>query len=32
MAIVMVLARTGGIAVRASRLPSPALEMQDAIA
>ncbi len=32
MAIVMVLVRTGGLGVRASRLPSPALGMQDAVA
>jgi hypothetical protein len=32
MAIVMVLVRTGGIGVRASRLAGPALNMQDAAA
>jgi hypothetical protein len=32
MAIVMILVRTGGLAVRASHLPSPAMEMQDAAA
>jgi hypothetical protein len=32
MAIVMVLVRTAGIGVRSSRLASPALEMQDAVA
>jgi hypothetical protein len=32
MAIVMVLVRTGGLGVRASRLTGPAREMQDAVA
>jgi hypothetical protein len=32
MAIVMILVRTGGIGIRASRLASPALEMQNAAA
>jgi hypothetical protein len=32
MAIVMVLVRTAAIGIRASQLPSPALDMQDAIA